>query len=160
MAGRISEYLTLSKVLGTELVDVSAVDAGSPTGYTTLKTTVQDLADFNPSIYSASGDLAGNRTVNQDGNNLFFNDGDFGLDFGNQGFFYEDLTRRIGIGTQSPSSSLHIKGQSGDDLLKIEDSTSTLLHEFQDDGRVFLCKNVYSNFYRKCITFITNTSHL
>ena len=122
MAGRISEYLTLSKVLGTELVDVSAVDAGSPTGYTTLKTTVQDLADFNPSIYSASGDLAGNRTVNQNGNNLFFNDGDFGLDFGNQGFFYEDLTRRIGIGTQSPSSSLHIKGQSGDDLFILEDS--------------------------------------
>ena len=141
MAGRISEYLTLSKVLGTELVDVSAVDAGSPTGYTTFKTTVQDLADFNPSIYSTNSDLTGNRTVNQDGNYLVFNNGDFGLDEDNQGFFYEDLTKRIGIGTNTPSSSLHIKGQSGDDLLTIEDSTSALLHEFQDDGKVFLCKN-------------------
>lgn len=122
MAGRISEYLTLSKVLGTELVDVSAVDAASPTGYTTLKTTVQDLADFDPSIYSTDSDLSSNRTVNQDGKYLVFNNGDFGLDEDNQGFFYEDLTRRVGIGTNTPSSSLHIKGQSGDDLFILENS--------------------------------------
>ena len=108
MAGRISEYLTLSgKITGTELVDVSAVDAGSPTGYSTRKTTVADLAEFNPSIYSASSDLAGNRVVDQSSYSLFFNNGDFGID---DGFFFEDLTKRIGIGTQSPTSTLHIKG--------------------------------------------------
>ena len=102
---------------------------------------MQALADFNPSIYTADSDLLSNRIVNQDGKTLFFNEGDFGIDSINKGFIYEDLTRRIGIGTDSPDSSIHIKGQSGDDLLHIEDSTSALLHEFQDDGQVFLCKN-------------------
>jgi len=125
MAGRISEYLTLSgKITGTELVDVSAVDAGSPTGYSTRKTTVADLAGFNPTIYTADSTIVnGNRTVDQDSYQLSFNNGDFGIDAVNQGFFYEDLTRRIGIGTNTPSSSLHIKGQSGDDLFILEDST-------------------------------------
>ena len=91
MAGRISEYLTLSKVLGTELVDLSAVDAASPTGYTTLKTTVQDLADFNPSIYTASAELTGDRTVSQLTHKMFFDGGDFGLDFVNKGFYYDKV---------------------------------------------------------------------
>lgn len=122
MAGRISEYPPLSKILGTELVDVSVVDAGSPTGYTTLRTTLQNVADFNPSIYTASSDLTGNRTVSQQGFNMFFDGGDFGLDFVNQGFFYDDLTRRVGIGTNTPMYSGHIKGQSGDDLFLAESS--------------------------------------
>ena len=74
MAGRISEYLTLSgKITGTELVDVSAVDAGSPTGYSTRKTTVADLASFNPTIYTADSTIVnGNRTVDQDSYQLSF----------------------------------------------------------------------------------------
>ena len=136
MAGRISEYLDAGKLTGDELVDFSVVDAGSPTGYSTRKKTLADVAGFNPTLYSASSDLLGNRTVNQDGNTLFFNDGDFGLDFGNDGFIYEDLTRRVGIGTDTPLASTHIKGQSGDDLLLIENSLGNDRLIISENGQI------------------------
>lgn len=121
--GRISEYLDYTgKLNGTELVDLSQVDAGSPSGYSTRKATLQDVLNENPTIYSSSGTSAGNTTVNQDGFSLYFNSGDWGVDFGNSGIMYDDLTKRVGFGEAAPSAKVHIKGGVGDDLILIEDS--------------------------------------
>ena len=122
MAGRISEYIPTTKITDTDLMDISVVDAGSASGYVTRRTTVSELINFHPSIYTDNGTLVGDRTVFQDDNTIYFNGGDFGLDSLNDGFKYEDLTKRVGIGTDTPLASTHIKGQSGDELLLLQDS--------------------------------------
>jgi len=136
MAGRISEYLTTPKIELTDLMDLSVVDGGSPSGYVTRKTDVNEFLNFHPSLYTDSGTLLSNRTVDQDGNNIYFSGGDFGLDFINDGFKYEDLTKRIGIGNNTPLASVHIQGQSGDDLFLVENSVGNDRFKITEDGQI------------------------
>ncbi len=132
MAGRISEYIDAPKLVGTELMDLSVVDGGSPSGYVTRKVTIDDfLTDF-PNLYSDSGTLGGNRTVNQSGNTLYFNDGDWGVDFSNKGIMYDDLTKRVGFGEATPLAKVHIKGGIGDRLFFVEDSIGSDVFEIDE----------------------------
>ena len=136
MAGRISEYIPTTKITDTDLMDISVVDAGSASGYVTRKTTVSELINFHPSIYTDNGTLVGDRTVFQDDNTIYFNGGDFGLDYLNDGFKYEDLTKRVGIGTDTPLASTHIKGQPSDDILLLESSIGNRWVLVNADGQI------------------------
>ena len=122
MAGRISEYIFAGKLNGTELMDISVPDGGAPSGYVTRKVLINSFNGEFPSIYSGNDVINSPRTVDQDGNVLNFNNGDFNIDSGNFGIVYDFLTKRVGIGEGTPLASVHIKGQSGDDLFFVENS--------------------------------------
>lgn len=121
MAGKISEYISVTKLDSLSLVDLSEPDVSSPTGYTSKKITLDEVFEGNPNLYSASGGLNSPRTVNQNGYDLYFNDGDFGVDFANNGIMYDDLTRRTGFGTDTPTAKVQVVGELGDDLFLAED---------------------------------------
>jgi len=146
MAGRISEYIDAPKLVGTELMDLSVVDGGSPSGYVTRKVTIDDfLTDF-PNLYSNSGTLGGNRTVNQSGNTLYFNSGDWGVDFSNNGIMYDDLTKRVGFGESTQLAKVHIKGGIGDDLFLVEDSVGGDAFFIDDNKTVFIEGQQFADF--------------
>lgn len=122
MSGKISEYPNITKLNGLELMDFSVPKEGTPTGYETQKGTVNEFIQYHPSIYTNSSTLNGNRAIDMDGFNLYMSGGDWGVDFGNSGIMYDDLTKRVGFGEAAPSAKVHIKGGVGDDLILIEDS--------------------------------------
>ena len=135
MAGRISEYLDAPKLNGTELVDFSVVDGGSPTGYSTRKSTLDEVAAFNPTIYAANGDLSGNRTVNQDNYDINFINGDFNIESTGGGFKYDSLNNRFGLGENTPLAKLHLKGNSGENLFLIENSIGNDRFVMNENGQ-------------------------
>ncbi len=72
-----------------------------------------NTADNNSSnLFTADGSLTGARTLSQSNNNLTFNTGigDFQMGNNNPTLFVDGTTNRVGIGTASPTQSLHISG--------------------------------------------------
>ena len=51
---RISEYPVGAKLTGVELLDFSYPDAGEPSGFKTYQTTLQDVWDENPTLYTGN----------------------------------------------------------------------------------------------------------
>ncbi len=141
MDGRISEYISAGKLNGTDLMDLSVVDGASPTGYSTRKATINAFLNDFPTLYSGSGTLDGNRTINQDGFSLFFNSGDWGVDFANNGIMFDNLTKRVGFGEGTPLAKVHIKGGVGDDLMLIEDAVGVDFFEIESTGITRINKN-------------------
>lgn len=142
MAGRISEYIAAGKLNGTELMDLSVVDAGAASGYVTRKVTVDSFINDFPSLYSASGQLSGNRTIDQNGNSCYFSGGDWGVDFGNKGIIYDDLTKKVGFGEGTPLAKIHVKGGVGDNLALFENSIGNDRFIMDEDGKIGTGTNI------------------
>lgn len=136
MSGRISEYISVSKLSGPELMDVSVPDGGSPTGYVTRKVTIDQFNTDFPRFYAVDGDLESNRIVNQNSNSLAFNNGDFFLDSLNNGLVFDTLTRRTGLGVATPLAKMHVKGEAGDDLALFENSIGNDRFIINEDGQL------------------------
>lgn len=75
-------------------------------------------------FYLADSNFSSDRTGDMDGNFVRFEDGSFfAIDNANDGFYYDFITQRIGIGNSAPVSKVHITGNPGENVFLAEDSS-------------------------------------
>jgi hypothetical protein len=109
MAGKITDYPSMTTLASGDLMDVS--DSDGLGGFTSksldwddLKTNIEGQITF-ANIYSNDGTLSGNRIVSMGVNDLTFGStGDVNL------LRFDSTSDRIGIGTAAPSAKLEVVG--------------------------------------------------
>lgn len=109
MAGKITDYPTMTTLASGDLMDVS--DSDGVGGFTSksldwddLKTNIEGQITF-ANIYSNDGTLSGNRIVSMGVNDLTFGStGDVNL------LRFDSTSDRIGIGTATPTEKLEVVG--------------------------------------------------
>ena len=139
MAGKISEYIEVVVALkGDELLDISEVNGAAPTGFDTRSTTLNNIKAFMaPSFYEIDDILLANRTVDQDGKFLIFDNGTFfQIDDLNDGFLYDFVTKRVGIGEDVPLAKLHVRGNSSEDIVSFKGALGTDHFIMDQDGTI------------------------
>lgn len=109
MAGKITDYPTMTTLASGDLMDVSDYDGVSAftsksLDWDDLKTNIESQITFT-NLYTNDGTLAGNRIVSMGVNDLTYGStGDANL------LKFETTNDRIGIGTATPTEKLEVAG--------------------------------------------------
>jgi hypothetical protein len=109
MAGKITDYPTMTTLASGDLLDVSDYDGVSAfvsksIDWDVLKTNIEGQITFT-NLYTTDGTLAGNRIVSMGVNDLTFGStGDANL------LRFDSTSDRVGIGTATPTEKLEIVG--------------------------------------------------
>lgn len=140
MAGRISEYLVAGTINGSDLMDISHLDAEAPTGYVTRQITVDQLkAYYGDNVYEGDDALVSNRTIDQDGFFWVQNNGTYWqIDGTNDGLYYDFAKQVGGIGTEFPVATWHIKKKPEEKVIYFENDTGEWFGEMDSTGIVKL----------------------